>query len=201
MGFKAVQSLQAIHVINGKITLSAQAMLALVKKGCPTVEVVITGDSTKSTCVMVDGKSSYTSEWDIAKATSMGLWGRGSWAKQPATMLRWRAVSEACRIMFPHILLGLYTDDEAGDFPEQEKEIDLSGCIDKDFPIPENEKIPGPDYRIQNGGLSGKQFKNIPIDDLSAYYDKLEERKTPQHWNADLMVAIAEYIEEQERMD
>ena len=44
------------------------------------------------------------------KAQDAGLWGKGHWAKDPATMLRWRAISECVRMACPEVLGGLVHD-------------------------------------------------------------------------------------------
>ena len=59
----------------------------------------------------------HRSTWDQKKAKDAGLWGKGHWAKDPATMLRWRAISECVRMACPEVLGGLkYTPEETIEF-------------------------------------------------------------------------------------
>jgi len=74
-------------------------------------------------------------------------------------------------------------------------DIDISSTLDEDFPIPENEKIIGPDYRMQNGKFRGKQFKDIGCKELTDYVDWVENQKTKRNWHLDLCEAIGEYME------
>ena len=71
----------------------------------------------------------HRSTWDQKKAKDSGLWGKGHWAKDPATMLRWRAISECVRMACPEVLGGLkYTPEET---------IELTGS-----PAPQRQAAP-----------------------------------------------------------
>ena len=64
-----------------------------------------------------DPEFTHRSTWDQKKAKDSGLWGKGHWAKDPSTMLRWRAISECVRMACPEVLGGLkYTPEETIEF-------------------------------------------------------------------------------------
>ena len=52
-------------------------------------------------------------------AKTLGLAGKDNWKKQPATMLKWRAVSACARVVFPDVIQGMYTPEEIGQDTEQ----------------------------------------------------------------------------------
>ena len=107
-----------IAVINGKPTLSADIMAAVVKRSPEYggIEWIEQSD-TKAECVVKrvlsngqveSTKSTYTLE-DAQKA---GLTTRDNWKKYPRRMLKHRCQSYALRDMFPDLLAGLYTPEE-----------------------------------------------------------------------------------------
>lgn len=122
LGFKPMMSLNSIVMIQGSATLKAQTMLATVKARCPKAIIKITVDEVLKK-VIVEAKrdvddTGYIATWDMDKAKLMMLTTKDNWVKQPMTMLRWRAVSEALRIVFADILMGIYSAEEMMDMSE-----------------------------------------------------------------------------------
>ena len=118
LGLEPMASLQGINVIHGKPTLSAQAMLGLLKSQHFKVHITKDDGNQRVTVEVIDPDDpdySTVSVWDMAKARKAGLGGDQNWTKHPMTMLKWRAVSEAAREAAPHLFLGLggaYTKEE-----------------------------------------------------------------------------------------
>lgn len=114
-----MQALNGINVIQGKPTMSPQLMLALIKKRLPNAFIEIKEGDGIVTCTMARDKAdmsdSFTSKWDVEKAKKMQLISKDNYQKQLNTMLRWRAVGEAARIVFPDIISGTYLPDEFQD--------------------------------------------------------------------------------------
>lgn len=116
LGLMPMQSLRGIVMIEGKPTLSADAMGALVMGRRDVCEWL--------RCVKTDSESAeYETQrkghptparfhFTIAEAQSAGLKGKGNWSKYPAAMLRARALSGICRMVYPDILMGVYDPDE-----------------------------------------------------------------------------------------
>ena len=119
LGFSAVQSLRAIHIINGKPTLSAAAMMALVRRS-PSCEYFEIDESNTKLCRVVTKKTSgrrkeVVFEFTIEDANIAKLSG-ANWTKYPAAMLRARAISGCARQEYPEALLGFYTPEEVSEF-------------------------------------------------------------------------------------
>ena len=122
LGIPKMLALRSIVVINGKPTLSADLMVALVQRAIDQH-----GDGefrvlppTPEKCTVnyrrwgwSEGHS-YT--YTIQDAQRAGLAGKGTWAAHPAAMLRARATSAVCRMAFPDVISGVYTPDEATEF-------------------------------------------------------------------------------------
>lgn len=132
LGFQPMQSLNAISMIQGNATLKGQTMLSLVRAKVPGSIIKIAKEGETISCFAArsdeDAKNGlgYTAEWSKEKAIKAKFavkWDKelkkftlkDNWENQPETMSRWRAVSEALRIIFPDILMGLYTPEEIED--------------------------------------------------------------------------------------
>ena len=119
LGFKPMMSLNSIVMIQGNATLKAQTVLATVKARCPKAIIEISVDENKKQVEVFAKRDlddpGYGSMWNMEKAKLMLLDKKDNWIKQPMTMLRWRAVSEALRMVFADILMGIYSSEEIMD--------------------------------------------------------------------------------------
>lgn len=115
LGISPMQALDGIQVIQGKTTVSPQLMLALINRSGQLEDMEI--DSTAVRCIVTMkrvGRSPHTETFTMDNAKAMQLAGKDNWNKQPAVMLKWRAVSACARIVFPDVIQGMYTPEEMG---------------------------------------------------------------------------------------
>ena len=142
LGLAPAAALQSIDVVEGRATLSARLMGALIRKAGHKLEVVKTGTITGGdysvtvTGTRSDDGSVFTSTWDIHRAiraqlvqsyepNSVGVWQvrarnkDGSvakpWEAYAELMPVWRAMSEVGREGFADVLFGLYSTEEMTD--------------------------------------------------------------------------------------
>lgn len=110
-------AVQNIAVINGKPTLSADIMAAVVKRspeygGCEWRELT----DKAAECVVTRRGNNYEektiSRFTIEDATKAGLTSRPVWRAYPKRMLKHRALAYALRDAFPDILAGIYSPEE-----------------------------------------------------------------------------------------
>ena len=115
VGLEPIASMDLIDVIKGKPSLKPQGMLSLIW-GSGLLETLNITDDGNTCKVMIkrQGVSVHTETFSAEDAQKMGLAGRDSWKKQPATMRKWRAISAACRIVFPDVIQGMYIPEEIG---------------------------------------------------------------------------------------
>jgi hypothetical protein len=197
LGLAPIMSLNSICVIQGQVTLKVQTMNAIVRSKHPDAVIEIVQDE-NNLSVTVKAKrnkedAGYTSFWDMNKAKLMGLASKNNWQVQPMNMLKARALSDALRTVFPDSLLGLYSQEEMEDLPPIRNDIEKD--IDKDFPIPPEEKTVGDLYRVQNGKLRGKQLKDLSVDEISEYREELIKRTTPKkEWELELISVFSQYL-------
>jgi hypothetical protein len=142
VGFNPLQALNSIDVIQGKPAIKPEAQLALIYQRCPNAFIQIKADPAKLSVTVQMGRNGapqFETTWDIARARSMDLVSKDNYKKQPLVMLKWRAIGEAARTIFPDIIRGLYNTEEAEDFaPKQAAANDIKSRFEsrevKDVP-------------------------------------------------------------------
>lgn len=115
MGIEPISALTSINVINGTPTASAMLIAALIRRAGHRIDYQRDEKRLVVSCTITraDDGSSVTETWSMDRAKRMGLAGRGMWAKDPMTMLSWRALTSAARLAVPDVVLGLaYTPEE-----------------------------------------------------------------------------------------
>src|SRR5690606_31794716 len=116
LGIPPMQALSHIHVINGKPTLSAELMLAMVMKAGHEVWIV---ETTSERCAIAGKRRGSGREqsltFTLEDAQRAGVTTNQTWKKYPDAMLRARAISAFCRMFAPDVLMGVsYTPEELG---------------------------------------------------------------------------------------
>ena len=117
LGLGPMQSLRGIHVIDGKPAMSADliAGLALARVPGSTLRVV---ESTNVVCRVEAARSGHDVtpfSFSMDDAKNAGLTGKPVWRQYPRAMLRARCLTEACRAVFPDVVMGLYSPEELED--------------------------------------------------------------------------------------
>lgn len=116
LGIGTMAALNTINVIQGKPTVSPQLMLALIERSGELDDIQIephNGNAIRCT-MKRKGRSPHTEYFGDAEATAMQLNSKDNYKKQAQTMYRWRAVAACARVVFPDVILGLYSPDEMG---------------------------------------------------------------------------------------
>lgn len=120
LGLSPMQALRGIYVVSGRPVLSADLMVAIVRRSglCDSWRVV---ESTAERCeiwTLRKGEDTVAKRvWTMADAKRAGVTGKGTWAQYPAAMLRHRCAADLAREVYPDVLLGLYDPDELGGEP------------------------------------------------------------------------------------
>lgn len=115
LGLAPMQSFRQIHVIEGKPTLSADLMVALVKKHheCEYFQCVESTDEIATyECKRRGSPKPVRRSFTMKQARQAGITGKHNWKAYPAAMLRARAKSDLARDEFPDVVGGLYDPDE-----------------------------------------------------------------------------------------
>jgi hypothetical protein len=116
LGLPPIAAITGIHVIEGKPSVSAGLISALVRRAGHRLRVQ--GDEIQANAWITradDPSFTYRSVWTMDRAKTAGLLSKTNWQRYPAAMLKARAISEVARDACQEVLLGIaYTPDELG---------------------------------------------------------------------------------------
>nr|ANO58261.1 hypothetical protein [uncultured Planctomycetota bacterium] len=111
------------HIVNAKVTMRSDAMLAKFNQLGGQVEWV-TFDEKEATAKFTINGNSTTISYTIADAAKRGLANRaGSWKIHTAEMLRARLISKAIRMVAPQAIAGYYCAEELTDTSQPSKPL------------------------------------------------------------------------------
>lgn len=122
LGLHPMAALTGIHIIEGKPSLSANLLGALVRRAGHKLRVSTTGswadDTFVARAVLIredDPDFEFVVEWTPARARQAGLAGKGNWSKYPEAMSKARAITEVIREGAPDVTMAAaYTPEELG---------------------------------------------------------------------------------------
>jgi hypothetical protein len=121
LGMDPMTSLQTINVIQGRPTLTANAMRGLAMASGVTFRL---DEATATRCVMSArrGGEWTTVTWTLDQARALGLTTKDNWKNQPGAMLIARATSQLCRLVAANVLIGMpYSTEEISDLSADEQ--------------------------------------------------------------------------------
>ncbi|HUX69108.1 MAG TPA: hypothetical protein VMV41_01205 [Cellulomonadaceae bacterium] len=125
LGVAPINAITSIHVIDGKPSASADLIAGLVRRAGHRLRVE--GDDTYAVAQLIradDPDYTYEARWDLDKARTAGLLGKGTWKNYPGALLRSRAITEVARMGASDALFGvIYTPEELGAEVDAEGEI------------------------------------------------------------------------------
>lgn len=142
------------HIIEGKLTMRADAMLGRYLASGGKVKWIERTDKRVAGIWTCDGNDVEIGvSLDEMMKNGVAIAGAGklkaNWQKFPRQMLTARCISEAIRLLMPQIVAGIYTPEEVSDFSNAEKNI-----IPKPVPVAhqasEVEIVEEPVKAIQN---------------------------------------------------
>lgn len=150
LGLKPMQALGSLHVVEGKVELAAQLMVALIRKsGLCEKWRLVHSDAMRATYVTRRKGDDEDVEmtYSVEDARAMGLLERSpNWRKMPALMLRRRCQSTLAREVYPDVVYGMYDEGELQETREVALGIDPEKVIAVDTdsglaPRPPGEKV------------------------------------------------------------
>jgi len=142
-GYHPALAARDYHIIQGRPTLKAETMMARFQQQGGRVEWnVLTNEEVTATFSHPMGGTA-TITWNMEMAKSAKLADKDNWKSYPRAMMRARVVSEGIRTVFPGVVLGVYTPEEAQDIPNHSPAVDMGKAVVVPPPIEEEDK---PDY-------------------------------------------------------
>lgn len=161
LGVPHMTAFSSIYVVSGKPALSADLMLALIRKKNP--QAIINFLELTNECCSIEVTRDKAHKptkisFSMADAERAGIANGATWKKYPRALLRSRCISEMARAIFPDALLGFsYTPEELG------APIDVEGRIDPSF---SNESTKGTPKNELDAALEGSGKPNNDKKDI-----------------------------------
>jgi len=107
LGLTAMQSIQGIYIVDGKLSLSTKLRVALIWRSgvCEYFNMLQSNEKeatfeTKRVGASAPMKLSYT----IEDAVRAGLAKKNNWVTNPKPMLRWRCIGQLCDLAYPDVI-------------------------------------------------------------------------------------------------
>ena len=121
LGMPPMQAINSLNVIKGKVSMSVEMMKAVVM-GSGLCEYALDDTNPQKCTVRIKRKGSpadVVREFSIEDARKAGLVKPNSpWITYPSRMVYARAMGFALRDVFPDVLAGIVSEEEAADYPE-----------------------------------------------------------------------------------
>lgn len=114
LGLQPMQALSSIHLVEGKPTLGAGLLAALMQRAGYSWRIVTHTSEECRLEIRREGESLGEASFTTAEAEAAGLLRRPPWQRHRRDMLFARAISRAARWFAPAVALGVYTPDELG---------------------------------------------------------------------------------------
>lgn len=153
LGIHPMAALQGIHIIEGKPSLSANLLAALVRRAGHRLRVSTTGSWTQGTFVARaeltradDPDFTFVVEWGVERAQRAGLTSKsGPWKTYPEAMSKSRAITEVIREGAPDVtLVPAYSPEELGASNVDESgELIVENVVREDVPVTQPPKPQG----------------------------------------------------------
>ena len=115
LGLPPMTAIDSIHVIEGKTMLSSSLAQSLVYRDFPGAKFEIEeGPDFCAVRLTVPGREPYLAKYTMKDAELTGKTNKSgsNWQKNPKAMLRARAIAQACRVVAPDCLAGMYCVEE-----------------------------------------------------------------------------------------
>ena len=123
LGFSPMASAGSISIIKGKVSLSADATIALCKRSpaCLYLRLVASTEEVATYETQRHGDPSPTVlHYTIAQASKAGLTGSQTWRGHAPAMLRARCGAAIARAVYPDLVAGIYDPDEVAEIVRAE---------------------------------------------------------------------------------
>lgn len=146
-GVDPMVALRGVHVIEGRVTMSAGLIEAVVRKsGLARVWRCAESSAEQATYETIREGEEHPVRvsYSMADARRAGLAGKQVWQKYPRQMLRARAASELARMVYPDLLAGAYMPDEIEPETRAAPERAMPVYVVSSSPVANEEPAPPP---------------------------------------------------------
>ena len=168
-GIPIGKAIHEYHVIQGRLALKSEAMLARFQNAGGRIEYTEYSDQKVTAIVSHPKGGSLTVSWSMADARRAGLLTNSTWMKHPRPMLKARAVSEGVRAVYPACLSGVPVEEEAIELAQTLTPPDTQL---ETLPYPTPEQSPEPPPFATAGSYAEESLGAHPLDAALAHLDQ-----------------------------
>jgi hypothetical protein len=167
------------HVIQGRPTLKADAMLARFQNAGGKVQWDVYTDAEVTGTFSHPSGGSLKLTWTFAQAKSIGLTGKDNWKNYPRAMLRARCISEGIRTVYPGCVVGTYTAEELEEIPKA-KDMGMAEVVEEiTAAVAEVQTVPDGAFKLYVPNMDAPYAAfHTEQEWLDAYNDMVERIKT-----------------------
>jgi hypothetical protein len=161
LGLDPLTSLRQIYIVDGKPTMSAELMVALVRRAGHS----ITGETSSEKAVVrgrrADNGDEHTVTFTVEDAKNAGLLDKTNWQRYRPQMLWARAATGLCRQLFADVLAGVsYTPEEATLSPEER-----NAAVTDELPMPPDPEDEVPAEVFEDASTNPEDPQSSPVDE------------------------------------
>jgi hypothetical protein len=115
LGLTAMQSIQGIYIVDGKLSLATKLRVALIwRSGACEYFNMLKSDEKEATfeTKRVGGSAPAKLTYTMEDAQRAGLAKKSNWVTNPKPMLRWRCIGQLCDLVYPDIIGNMTAEDD-----------------------------------------------------------------------------------------
>jgi hypothetical protein len=161
------------HVIQGRPTLKADAMLARFQNAGGKVQWDVYTDAEVTGTFSHPSGGSLKLTWTFAQAKAIGLTGKDNWKNYPRAMLRARCISEGIRTVYPGCVVGTYTAEELEEIP---KPKDMGMVEEVAAAVEEVQTVPDGAFKLYIPGIDTPYAALHTEEEWLEAYNELADR-------------------------
>ena len=167
------------HVIQGRPTLKADAMLARFQNAGGKVQWDVYTDAEVTGTFSHPSGGSLKLTWTFAQAKTIGLTGKDNWKYYPRAMLRARCISEGIRTVYPGCVVGTYTAEELEEMPKA-KDMGMAEVVEEiTAAVAEVQTVPDGAFKLYVPNMDAPYAAfHTEAEWLDAYNDMADRIKT-----------------------
>ncbi len=164
------------HIIEGKLTMRADAMLGRYLASGGKVKWTERSDKRVAATWICDGNEveiAVTIEEMTKNGVAVGNNGKlkTNWQRFPRQMLTARNISEAIRLLMPQIVAGIYTPEEVSDFSNNERQVLPAQVVPVVQTVPVAPQVQNTKVEIVDEDTSARDSLTSRLDELLAKYE------------------------------
>ena len=159
-GTSPALALRDYHVISGRPTLKADAILARFQQAGGKVRWIKLTEQEAVAVFSHPAGGDVEINWTMEMARKAQLLGNGTWQKYSRAMLRSRCISEGVRTVYPGVVCGVYTPEEIESIDAAPIRV-IASSVPEPAPVAELEYVTAPEVTVQMAIASAETIEAL----------------------------------------